>query len=58
MSTYTVADIRKMVDDLDDVIRASIGQGDIETVFVKERPAFVSKYFKFIIEIYTQKKLG
>jgi hypothetical protein len=43
MSTYTVSDIRKLIDDLDGNIRASILKGDIEMVFAKERVSLVSK---------------
>jgi hypothetical protein len=42
MSTYTPADIRKMVDELDDIMRGAIARGDIKTVFGKERPTLVS----------------
>jgi hypothetical protein len=43
MSTYNVSDIRKLVDDLDDIIRASVLKGDIATVFGNERASLVSK---------------
>jgi hypothetical protein len=43
MSTYTTADVRKMVDDLDDIIRAAVANGDVQEVFARERGNFVSK---------------
>ena len=41
-TTYTPADIRKMVDEFDDIVRGAIIRGDISKVFVAERPALVS----------------
>lgn len=41
MSAYTPAEFRKMIDDLDDVIRIGIANGNIESVFKKERAAVV-----------------
>jgi hypothetical protein len=41
-SSYTPADVRKMVDDFDDVIRAAIGNGTIEATCKKERITMVS----------------
>ena len=41
-TTYTLADVRRMVDDLDDTIRAAVARGDVETIFAKERVNFVS----------------
>jgi hypothetical protein len=42
MSTYSTADIRKMVDDVDDAFRAALLDGDIKTVFTRERGNLVS----------------
>jgi hypothetical protein len=42
MSTYSVADIRKMVDDVDDVFRTAILNSDIKAVFTRERANLVS----------------
>ena len=41
-ATYTPADIRKIVDDFDDIIRGAIIWGDISQVFARERPTMVS----------------
>lgn len=41
MTTYTTADIRKMVDDVDDIIRKAVNNGDIEEVFGRERANLV-----------------
>ena len=54
MSTYTVAEIRKMVDDLDDRIRAAVVSGNIEAVFCQERATLVSYKFKNIRKILKQ----
>jgi len=43
MSLYTKAEIRCMIDDLDDKIRAAVITGAMETVFVNERLHLVSK---------------
>jgi hypothetical protein len=43
MSTITIAEVRQMVDDLDDVYRAAAQKGEIQTVFLKNRSALVSK---------------
>lgn len=43
MSSYTPADIRKIIDDLDDILRAAIKDGNIEAVFTRERGTLVSK---------------
>jgi hypothetical protein len=48
MSTPTTAEVRKMVDDLDDIIRASVIRGDIESVFGKERKAVVRKSINLV----------
>lgn len=45
MSTYTTVDIRKMIDDLDDILRAGIDAGNIKDVFSRERGNFVSNLF-------------
>lgn len=50
MSTITVAEIRQMVDDLDDVFRAGIENGEIQTVFSKNRPSLVSIIIKLVNE--------
>jgi hypothetical protein len=42
MSSFTTAEVREMVDDLDDIIRASVVNGDVETVFAREKGNFVS----------------
>lgn len=42
MSTYTKSEIRTMVDDLDDKIRAAVVRGEIGTVFTTERVTLVS----------------
>ena len=47
MSTYTTSDIRNMVDDLDDKIRAAVVRGDIATVFTTERDTLVRTPFIF-----------
>jgi Ni2+-binding GTPase involved in maturation of urease and hydrogenase len=44
MSTYTAADIRKMIDELDSQYRTAIIKGDIEVVFKKERAKLVSSF--------------
>lgn len=44
-TTYTTADVRKMVDDLDEIVRAAVDKGDVEQVFAKERGNFVSNLF-------------
>ena len=41
-TTYTPADIRKMVDEFDDIVRGASIRGDISQVFAAERPALVS----------------
>lgn len=46
MSTYTPADIRKMVDDMDDQIRAAVLKGDAAVVFQRERANLVSNLDK------------
>jgi hypothetical protein len=46
MSTFSTAEVRKMVDDLDDVIRSSVVKGDVETVFGRERANMVSYRFR------------
>jgi hypothetical protein len=46
MSTYTTADVRKMVDDLDDLIRAAVDKGDVEEVFARERVNVVSNLYE------------
>lgn len=50
MSTITVAEIRQMVDDLDNVFRAGIENGEIQTVFSKNRPSLVSIIIKLVNE--------
>ena len=47
MSSYTIAEVRKMVDDVDEIIRAAVVNGDIARVFVKERAALVRKLFNY-----------
>lgn len=42
MTTHNQAEIRKLVDDVDDLLRASVAYGDIEKVFKKERGKLVS----------------
>ena len=42
MTTLTTADVRKMVDDLDDIIRGAVYKGDGMNVFKRERANFVS----------------
>jgi len=42
MSTYSAADIRKTIDDIDDAIRASVVQGDVAEVFDRQRATLVS----------------
>lgn len=42
MVSYTTSEIRNMVDELDDKIRAAITRGEIATVFAQERPILVS----------------
>jgi hypothetical protein len=42
MSTISAAEARRMVDDLDDILRAAILNGDVEAVFAKERKKMVS----------------
>jgi hypothetical protein len=44
-SPYTPADVRKMVDDFDDVIRAAIANGTTEAMCKKERMTMVSGNF-------------
>lgn len=41
-SSYTPADVRKMVDDLDEIIWAAIRNGTIEATFKKERITMVT----------------
>ena len=48
MTTYTTADVRKMVDDLDDIIRGAVDQGDVEEVFARERGKMVSNQLHLI----------
>jgi hypothetical protein len=48
MSTYTTADVRKMVDDLDDIIRGAVDKGDVEEVFGRERGKMVSNQLHLI----------
>ena len=59
MSIYTVANIWKMVDDLNNIILASIIKGDITAVFIKERAAMVriEFYFDRIELIYVKDKI-
>jgi len=47
MSSYTPADIRKKVDDFDDIIRAAVIERNIESVFGKKRRNFVSNIYDF-----------
>jgi hypothetical protein len=42
MSTYSPADLRKTIDDIDDAIRASVVQGDVAEVFDRQRTNLVS----------------
>jgi hypothetical protein len=43
MSTYTAVEIREMIDNLDNVIRAGVENGDIKRVFREEKAKVVSK---------------
>jgi hypothetical protein len=43
MSAYTTADVRKIVDDLDDILRSAVVNGDVAEVFARERGNLVSK---------------
>ena len=45
MSYPTIAEVRQMVDDLDEKVRDVIVKGDIEAVFAKERASLVSKWY-------------
>lgn len=45
MTSYSPADIRKMVDDLDDAIRTSVDNGDVEKAFEKKRAIMVRNLF-------------
>jgi hypothetical protein len=45
MSTYTPVEFRKMIDDLDDVIRIAIVNGNIQSVFKRERAALVMYFY-------------
>jgi hypothetical protein len=47
MPFYSVADIRKMIDDLDDVLRAAAVNGNLEEVFRRERRNVVSIYYYY-----------
>ena len=49
MSIITTADVRKMVDDLDDNLRAAVIRGDVSEVFKRERGTMVSKVFIYVI---------
>ena len=42
MSIYTAANVRKMVKDLDDTIWTAIIDGNIESVFSRERGSVIS----------------
>ena len=42
MSIYTAADVRKMVDNLDNTIWTAIIDGNIKSVFSRERGSVVS----------------
>jgi hypothetical protein len=57
MSTYNLSDIRKLIDDLDEIIRASVIKGDIAAVFEKERATLVSKVIN-LVTIDTKSLLG
>jgi hypothetical protein len=45
MTTYSPADIRKMVDDLDDAIRTSVDSGEVEKAFERKRGIMVRNFF-------------
>jgi hypothetical protein len=45
MTSYSPADIRQMVDDLDDAIRTSVDNGEVEKAFERERVNMVRYFF-------------
>jgi hypothetical protein len=50
MTSYSPADIRQMVDDLDDAIRTSIGNGDVVREFERKRGNMVRDFlFELIL---------
>ena len=49
ITSYTHSDIRKMVDDMDNTIRASVVKGDVESVFVRERGNIVSNTYPLLL---------
>lgn len=57
MSSYTPAEIRKVVDDMDDVIRAAVRNGDIEKVFTQERSTLVFSRYRSTWNV-TKTELG
>jgi hypothetical protein len=45
MTSITVTEIRKTIDDMDEALRAAIENGDIETVFRVKQPNLVSFFY-------------
>ena len=43
MSIYNTAEIRKKIDDFDELVREAVAKGNIKDVFPKERTTLVSK---------------
>ena len=45
MTSYSSADIRQMVDDIDDAIRTSVDNGEVEKEFERKRGDMVRDFF-------------
>ena len=43
MPSYTTAEIRKMIDDYDDLVREAVANGNLKDLFPEERVTLVSK---------------
>jgi 2-keto-3-deoxy-L-rhamnonate aldolase RhmA len=46
MTAYTAPQVRKIIDDLDDIFRAAAQNGRVKAVFARERKAIVSFLMK------------